>query len=73
MTDSESMDITGFKLKAALKRLQSEGYTVENITETCPPGQSKGRGDVRVVRQKLTGQQTIDLLVSDEEYPKEVK
>ena len=57
-------DFPGFRLEDAAERLKAQGYEV-TVRLTASPGQ-RDRGydaDSRVVRQRLLGGKTVELLV----------
>ncbi len=65
-------NVAAFKLEAGKQMLLSCGFVIGTIRLTCPPGKARGQGDLRIVRQMLTEEGAVDLLVSYESYVKEV-
>ncbi len=65
--------VAAFKQEAGREMLQLCGYTIGSVRLTRPPNHGKGQGDLRIVRQTLTGENTVDLVVSYDSYMKEVK
>ena len=64
--------VAAFNLETGRRMLQSCGYTIGVVLLTGPPGKNSGVGDLRIVRQKLSGNRTVELTVSYESYMKEV-
>ncbi len=63
-------DILAFKIAEAVKILEQYNMSA-HVVHTSPHGKP-GHGAVRVVRQRVLGEKTVELTVTAEDWGKEV-
>lgn len=60
-------DVLGRDLEHARRVLEADGFQVE-VVETRSPRRVEVRGPLRVVRQRQTGEHSVQLVVTHERY-----
>jgi hypothetical protein len=61
-------DVLGYPLKEAEAALAEEGVAIDRIVETFPRRRVELAGELRVVRQRVVGARSVELIVTRERY-----
>ena len=72
MVENCCPQVAAFRLETGQRILKAKGFLIGTVLLTRPPGCGSGQGDLRIVRHKLRGEKTVELVVSYESYMKEV-
>lgn len=64
-------DVTALEIPAAEAALTAAGWTISAVIQTRPPKAGGGLGNARVVRQRITGEREIQLVVAYTQYERD--